>query len=154
MYCQLGHWEQISVKFQTKRIFIQETEFEKVNIKMVAILSLPQHVDQIILLFDNCTQYHDIDLNKWQKCAWFSIAHFLIEYGTQDVNKGCKVLHACESQGLTLRTFYQNHCRWRHSWAWRHHCRNNRINHNIATKWISLHLSLHLLWYHKFTSIS
>ena len=109
MYCQLGHWEQISVKFQTKRIFIQETEFEKVNIKMVAILSLPQHVDQIILLFDNCTQYHDIDLNKWQKCAWFSIAHFLIEYGTQDVNKGCKVLHACESQGLTLRTFYQNH---------------------------------------------
>ena len=110
MYCQLGHWEQISVKFQTKRIFIQETEFEKVNIKMVAILSLPQHVDQIILLFDNCTQYHDIDLNKWQKYAWFSIAHFLIEYGTQDVNKGRKVLHACESQGLTLRTFYQNHC--------------------------------------------
>ena len=109
MYCQLGRWEQISVKFQTKRIFIQETEFEKVNIKMVAILSLPQHVDKIILLFDNCTQYHDIDLNKWQKCAWFSIAHFLIEYGTQDVNKGCKVLHACESQGLTLRTFYQNH---------------------------------------------
>ena len=52
------------MKFQTKRIFIQETEFEKVNIKMVAILSLPQHVDQIILLFDNCTQYHDIDLNK------------------------------------------------------------------------------------------
>ena len=110
MYCQLGPWEQISVKFQTKRIFIHETEFEKINIKMVAILSLPQHVDKIILLFDNCTQYDDINLNKWQKCAWFSIAHFLIDYGTQDVNKGGKVLHACESQGLTLRTFYQNHC--------------------------------------------
>ena len=110
MYWQLGPWDQISVKLQTKRIFIHETEFEKINIKMVAILSLPQHVDKIILLFDNCTQYDDIDLNKWQKCAWFSIAHFLIDYGTQDVNKGGKVWHACESQGLTLRTFYQNHC--------------------------------------------
>ena len=64
MYCQLGHWEQISVKFQTKRIFIHETEFEKVAIKMVAIFSHPQHVDQIILLFDNCTQYRDIELNN------------------------------------------------------------------------------------------
>ena len=110
MYCQLGPWEQISVKFQTNRISIHETEFEKVVIKMVAILSQPQHVDQILLLFDNRTQYRDIELNKWQKCAWFSIAHFLITYGTQDVNKGRKVLHACESQGLTLRIFYQNHC--------------------------------------------
>ena len=109
MYSQLGPWEQNSLKFQTERIFIHETEFEKVAIKMVVILSQPQYVNQIVLLFDNWTRYRDIKLNKWQKCARFPIAHFLLKYGTQDVNKGRKVLHACESQGLTLRTFYQNH---------------------------------------------
>ena len=40
---------------------------------------------------------------------WSCYKGFLL-YGTQDVNKGRKALHACESQGLTLRTFYQNHC--------------------------------------------
>ena len=116
LYSQLGTWEQISVKFQTERIFIHETEFEKVPIKMVVILSQPQYANQIILLFDKCTQYHDIELNKWQKCARFPIAHFLLKYGTQDANKGRKVLHACESQGLTLKTFYQNHCSIVESW--------------------------------------
>ena len=109
MYSQLGQWEQTSVKFQTERIFIHETELENVAIKMVAILSQPQYVNQIISLFDNCTKYRDIQLNKWEKCARFPIKHFLLKYGTQDVNKGRKVLHASESQGLTLRTFYQNH---------------------------------------------
>ena len=53
MYSQLGPWEQISLKFQTERIFFHQTEFENVAIKMVVILSQPQYVNQIILLFDN-----------------------------------------------------------------------------------------------------
>ena len=48
-----------------------------VVIKIVAILFQYQYVNQSILLFDNGTQYRDIELNKWQKFAGFSIAHFL-----------------------------------------------------------------------------
>ena len=87
----------------------------KLKLKMLPSKWLPFcvnlniYVNQIILLFANCTQYmyHDtctsIELNKWQKCARFSIAHFLTKYGNQDVNKGCKVLHACENLYLGQR---------------------------------------------------
>ena len=92
--------------FKLKEFSYRKLNLKRLTSKMVAILSLPQHVDQIILLFDNCTQYHDIDLNEWQKCPWFFIAHFLIEYGTQDVNKGRKVLHATHPENFLSKSLY------------------------------------------------